>query len=115
MPHHLLPYRGVAHVAYIPNGKIVGLDRLVKLVDCFAHRLDLQERVTTQIAASLMTYLGARGAACLMDSEQSCMTQRGVKREGARVVTTSLLGEFETSPKLGQAFLSSIKRPLKNR
>lgn len=109
-PHHLLPYKGVAHVAYIPNGKIVGFDRIVKLVDCFAHRLELQERVTTQIAASLMQGLGARGTACLLDSEHSCMTQRGVRREGSRVVTTSLLGEFETNTELSQAFFSSITK-----
>lgn len=109
-PHHLLPYNGTAHVAYIPGGRIVGLNRLVMLVDCFAHRLELQERVTEQIAGALMAHLGAQGAACLMESEHACMTQRGVKREGARVVTTSLLGRFETDPRLAGALLAPIKR-----
>lgn len=109
-PHHLLPYSGEAHVCYVPGKRIVGLNRIVMLVDCFTHRLELQERATTLIAGSLMRYLGARGAACLMESEHTCMTKRGVKREGARVITTSFMGELERDPHLKRILLSSINK-----
>jgi GTP cyclohydrolase I len=108
-PHHLLPFSGTANVCYVPGGKIVGLNRIVMLVDCFTHRLELQERATALITISLMRHLNAKGAACLMESEHTCMTKRGVKREGARVVTTSFLGEFEKDPHLKRILLSSIK------
>jgi GTP cyclohydrolase I len=83
-PHHLLPSRGVAHVAYVPGGKVVGFGQLVKLVDALAHRLVLEEDLARQIADALVRHLGARGAACVLEAEQLCMTVRGEKRTGAR-------------------------------
>ena len=83
-PHHLLPSRGVAHVGYVPGGKVVGFGQIVKLVDALAHRLVLEEDLARQIADALVQHLGARGAACLLEAEQLCMTVRGEKRPRAR-------------------------------
>jgi GTP cyclohydrolase IA len=83
-PHHLLPSRGVAHVGYVPGGKVVGFGQIVKLVDALAHRLVLEEDLARQIADALVLHLGARGAACLLEAEQLCMTVRGEKRARAR-------------------------------
>jgi GTP cyclohydrolase I len=83
-PHHLLPSRGVAHVAYVPGGKVVGFGQIVKLVDALAHRLVLEEDLARQIADALVLHVGARGAGCVLEAEQLCMTVRGEKRAGAR-------------------------------
>lgn len=83
-PHHLLPSRGVAHVAYVPGGKVVGFGQLVRLVDALAHRLVLEEDLARDVADALVRHLGARGAACVLEAEQLCMTVRGEKRAGAR-------------------------------
>jgi GTP cyclohydrolase I len=83
-PHHLLPSRGVAHVAYVPGGKVVGFGQLVRLVDALAHRLVLEEDLARDVAEALVRHLGARGAACVLEAEQLCMTVRGEKRAGAR-------------------------------
>jgi GTP cyclohydrolase I len=83
-PHHLLPSRGVAHVAYVPGGKVIGFGQLVRLVDALAHRLVLEEDLARDVADALMRHLGARGAACVLEAEQLCMTVRGEKRAGAR-------------------------------
>jgi GTP cyclohydrolase I len=91
-PHHLLPSRGVAHVAYVPGGRVVGFGQIVKLVDALAHRLVLQEDLARQIADALVEHVGARGAACLLDAEQLCMTVRGEKRAGARAHAEAYAG-----------------------
>jgi GTP cyclohydrolase I len=83
-PHHLLPSRGVAHVAYVPGGKVVGFGQLVRLVDALAHRLVLEEDLARDVADAIVAHLGARGAACVLEAEQLCMTVRGEKRAGAR-------------------------------
>jgi GTP cyclohydrolase IA len=83
-PHHLLPSRGVAHVGYVPGGKVVGFGQIVKLVDALAHRLVLEEDLARDIADALVRHLGARGAACVLEAEQLCMTVRGEKRSRAR-------------------------------
>jgi GTP cyclohydrolase I len=83
-PHHLLPSRGVAHVAYLPGGRVVGFGQIVKLVDALAHRLVLEEDLARQIADALVDHVGARGAACVLEAEQLCMTVRGERRVGAR-------------------------------
>ncbi len=83
-PHHLLPSRGVAHVGYVPGGKVVGFGQIVKLVDALAHRLVLEEDLARDVADALVRHLGARGAACVLEAEQLCMTVRGEKRAGAR-------------------------------
>jgi GTP cyclohydrolase I len=99
-PHHLFPYRGVAHVAYMPAGKLVGFGRLGKLVECFAHRLTLQERITHQIAEALLQHLGARGAGVVLEAEQMCLALPGDKHDQSRVTTSAFLGEAAARPEL---------------
>ena len=88
-PHHLFPYRGLAHVAYLPAGKLMGFGRLGKLVECFAHRLTLQERITHQIAEALMQHLGARGAGVVLEAEQMCLALPGDKHDTSAVTTSA--------------------------
>jgi GTP cyclohydrolase I len=107
-PHHLLPLQGLAHIGYLPDGKLVPFSGLVRLLDCFAHRLEVQETVTKQVAEALMTYLGVKGAATVLESEQTCMTLRGVKRLGARVVTSHFAGAFASRADLRSEFLRSV-------
>lgn len=94
-PHHLLPYRGVAHVAYQPAGKLVGFGRLAELVDCFTRRLTLQERATYQIAEALREHLGARGAGCVIEAHQTCLALPGEKHDRSGVVTSAFVGEMQ--------------------
>jgi GTP cyclohydrolase IA len=94
--HHLLPFEGKAHIAYLPNGKVVGLSKLARVVDAYAQRPQLQERLTTQIADVLMDELQAKGVAVVMEAEHSCMTCRGVKKPGSVMVTSALRGECLT-------------------
>ncbi|MCL2782749.1 MAG: GTP cyclohydrolase I FolE [Propionibacteriaceae bacterium] len=96
--HHLLPFHGVAHVAYIPpaNGRITGLSKLARLVDVYARRPQVQERLTTQIADALVQHLGARGVLVVLECEHLCMTMRGVKKPGSRTVTSAVRGLLRT-------------------
>lgn len=110
-PHHLLPYRGVAHVAYIPNGRLIGFGRLAELVDCFTRRLTLQERATTQIAESLCRHLQARGAGCVLEAEQLCLALPGERHDGSGVVTSAFVGEMRDRPDLKARLLSGDARP----
>lgn len=93
--HHLLPFTGKAHVAYLPAGKVVGLSKLARLVDDFARRPQVQERLTTQIADALMEELNPLGAACVLEATHTCMTIRGAKKAGAVMVTSALRGVFK--------------------
>lgn len=93
--HHMAPIVGVAHVAYIPNEKIVGLSKLARIVEVFAKRLQTQERLTMQIAKTLMEALDAKGVAVSIDATHQCMTMRGVKKEQATTVTNYYLGQFK--------------------
>ena len=95
--HHLVPFLGKAHVAYIPgtDGRITGLSKLARLVDGFAHRLQVQERLTTQIAETLVDRLAPTGVVVVLEAEHLCMTMRGVKKPGARTVTSAVRGIFE--------------------
>ncbi|MGI8702615.1 MAG: GTP cyclohydrolase I FolE [Nocardioidaceae bacterium] len=94
--HHLVPFNGVAHVGYIPHpeGRITGLSKLARLVDVFARRLQVQERLTTQVADSLMRLLEPRGAIVVFECEHLCMTMRGVRKPGARTVTSAVRGQL---------------------
>ena len=83
-PHHLLPSRGLAHVAYVPGGRVVGFGQLARLVDALAHRLVLEEDLARQVAEALMVHAGARGAACVLEAEQMCLSVRGERRPRAR-------------------------------
>lgn len=96
-PHHLLPYRGRACVAYVPGGRVVGFGVLARLVDCFAHRLVIQEVLARRIADALVRHLGARGAACILDAEQMCVTVRGERRREARAHAQAFAGTMARS------------------
>ena len=92
--HHLLPFMGKAHVAYIPNGKVVGVSKLARVVECFARRPQVQERLTYQIARMLMDRLQAKGVGVIIEATHTCMTIRGVKKPGSVMVTSAMLGTF---------------------
>jgi GTP cyclohydrolase I len=102
--HHLLPFTGVAHVAYLPNGKVIGLSKLARIVDCYAKRLQIQEQMTEQITRCLDEHLDPLGAACVLVGEHSCMSCRGVKKHGAKMVTSSLTKEFLKPEVRGELF-----------
>lgn len=106
-PHHLVPYRGVAHVAYIPKGKLIGFGRLADLVECFTKRLTLQERATHQIAQSLMEGLGAAGAGCVIEAEQMCLALPGERHDQSGVVTSAFVGEMQQRPDLKARLLAA--------
>jgi GTP cyclohydrolase IA len=108
-PHHMFPYRGLAHVAYLPAGKLVGFGRLGKLVECFAHRLTLQERITSQIAEALMQHLGARGAGVVLEAEQLCLALPGDKHDSSTVTTSSFLGEAAERPDIRQRLFAAVQ------
>jgi GTP cyclohydrolase IA len=96
--HHLLPFTGRAHVAYLPDGKVVGLSKLARLVEGYARRPQVQERLTTQIADALMDELNPIGAVCVIEAVHTCMTIRGVRKPGSVMVTSALRGIFKESP-----------------
>lgn len=106
--HHMLPFYGKAHVAYIPNGKIVGLSKIPRLVEVFAKRLQVQERLTMQIAESLMEALQPLGVAVVIDALHLCMAMRGVEKSSSTTVTSAMLGCFRSSDRVRMEFLSLI-------
>ncbi|MFI5378784.1 MAG: GTP cyclohydrolase I FolE [Tepidisphaerales bacterium] len=106
--HHLLPFMGKAHVAYLPDGKVVGLSKLARLVDGYARRPQVQERMTTQICNALMEELNPLGAACVIEATHTCMTIRGAKKPGAIMVTSALRGIFKQNPASRQEILALI-------
>ena len=97
--HHLMPFIGSAHVAYMPSGLVLGVSKLARIVDCFAHRLQLQERLTEQIADFIMNNLKPKGVAVVLQASHSCMTIRGIKKPGSIMVTSALRGIFIRDPK----------------
>jgi len=104
--HHLLPFTGKAHVAYLPGGKVVGLSKLARLVEGYARRPQVQERLTTQIADALMEELQPVGAACVIEASHTCMTIRGAKKHGSTMVTSALRGIFKENASSRQEILS---------
>jgi GTP cyclohydrolase IA len=108
--HHLLPFFGKAHVAYIPNHKIVGISKLARLVDVFARRLQVQERMTSQIATTIMDKLDALGVAVVLEAEHLCMRMRGVEKQNSYVITSSLLGAFRSRVETRNEFMNLIRR-----
>lgn len=107
--HHMVPFFGKAHIAYIPGEQVVGISKLARLVECYARRLQIQERMTTQIADDIMKYLGARGAMVVINAEHLCMGMRGVKKPGANTTTSAARGVFADNENNARAeFLSLI-------
>jgi GTP cyclohydrolase IA len=104
--HHLLPFTGVAHVGYLPAGRILGLSKLARVVELFARRLQLQERLTTQVAGWLQAQLAPKGVGVVLEAEHLCMSLRGVRAAGARTVTSALHGRLRADPRSRQEFLA---------
>jgi GTP cyclohydrolase IA len=107
--HHLLPFIGRAHVAYLPNGKVIGLSKVARIVDVFARRLQIQENLTTQIAESLMNCLEPSGVAVVVEAKHLCMMMRGVEKQNSVMKTSCLLGVFKDDARTRSEFLSLLK------
>ena len=107
--HHLLPFFGRVHVAYIPDGKVVGLSKIPRMVEIYGRRLQVQERLTTQIAETLEATVQPKGVAVVVEAIHLCMMMRGVSQQNAFAITSSLRGEFETDPKTRGEFMNLIR------
>ena len=108
--HHLLPFFGECHVAYIPNGRIVGLSKIPRLVDMYARRLQVQERLTTQIAETIDTKINPKGVAVVIEAQHLCMIMRGVEKQNSVAVTSSMLGAFKDLQNTRSEFLNLIHK-----
>ncbi len=107
--HHLLPFYGKAHVAYIPNGTVAGLSKLARTVEVYARRPQLQEQMTAQIADAMEQYLHPKGVMVMIEAEHMCMTMRGIQKPGTKTVTTMVRGAFAQDYSLQQTFLQMVK------
>jgi len=107
--HHFMPFHGSAHVGYLPNGRIVGLSKLARAVEILARRPQVQERLTTQIADCIENVLDARGVGVVIEAEHLCMTARGIRKPGARMVTSAMRGHFREEANTRQEFLNLIR------
>lgn len=108
--HHMLPFFGKAHVGYIPSGKIVGISKLARLVDAYARRLQVQERLGNQVAQALTTHLAPRGCGVVLEAQHLCMVSRGVGKQNSTMVTSSMHGLFRDDGKVKQEFLDMVRR-----
>jgi len=108
--HHLMPFIGSAHVAYLPAGSVLGVSKLARIVDCFARRLQVQERLTDQIADFIMTSLKPQGVAVVLEASHSCMTIRGVRKPGSVMVTSALRGIFKKDPRSRNEIMSLMHK-----
>lgn len=106
--HHLMPFYGKAHVAYIPNGKVVGLSKLARTVEVYAKRLQIQERLTGQIADAIMEYLAPQGVMVMLEAEHMCMTMRGIKKPGSKTISVAARGIFENNTSLQNQFFQML-------
>ena len=106
--HHILPFYGKVHIAYIPDRKVVGLSKLARTVEVFARRLQLQEQLTGQIADALMESMQPKGALVMIEAEHMCMTMRGIKKPGSRTITLARRGVFESDPALEERFFRML-------
>jgi len=107
--HHLLPFFGVAHIAYIPNGKIIGLSKIPRILDMFARRLQVQERMTQEVAGMLQSKLNPRGVAVIIEAQHMCMQMRGVEKKKSYMSTSAMLGIFREDNKTRKEFLDIVK------
>jgi GTP cyclohydrolase I len=108
--HHLLPFFGRAHVGYLPRGRVIGLSKIPRIVDLYAHRLQLQERMTQQVATFLMERLDPKGVGCVVEATHLCTVMRGVRKQQATMVTSTMLGTFRRDPRTRTEFLTFIGR-----
>ena len=106
--HHMMPFIGKAHIAYLPDGRVLGISKLARIVDSFARRLQVQERLTGQIADFLMEHLKPKGVAAVIEASHSCTTIRGIKKPGSVMVTSALRGIFKSDPRSRSEVLSLI-------
>ena len=109
--HHMLPFFGRAHIAYLPSGRVLGLSKLARVAEVFARRLQVQERLTRQIATTLMEELRPRGVAVVVEAAHLCMVMRGVEKQNAVTITSSLLGEFKVNPATRAEFFAHVRAP----
>jgi GTP cyclohydrolase IA len=108
--HHMLPFSGHAHVGYLPDNKIIGLSKVARVIDVFARRLQVQERLTRQVADALMSVLGAKGVAVVMEASHFCMVMRGVQKQDSHTVTSAMLGKFREDPRTRAEFMELVRR-----
>jgi GTP cyclohydrolase I len=106
--HHLLPFIGKAHVAYIPDGKVIGLSKIARIVDMFARRLQIQENMTKEIAEAIMSVTGAKGVGVVIEAKHMCMMMRGVEKQNGSMTTSMMLGTFRSKPETRSEFLSLL-------
>ena len=109
--HHLLPFYGVCHIGYIPRGKVLGVSKLASIADAFAHRLQLQERLTNQIARTLMDSILPEGVGVIIEARHLCMMMRGVEKQHSKMVTSAMLGSFHDSAATRNEFLQLVHAP----
>ena len=108
--HHLLPFFGKAHIAYVPNGKVIGLSKIPRVVDVFARRLQVQERLTTEIADAITEAIDPQGVAVILEAQHLCMMMRGVEKQHSATVTSAMRGVFKTQLQTRNEFLSLVRR-----
>ena len=107
--HHMLPFYGHAHVGYLPNGKVIGLSKIARVIDVFARRLQVQERLTGQIADALMRVLDAKGVAVVLEASHFCMVMRGVQKQSSMTITSAMLGKFRQDTRTRAEFMGLIR------
>jgi GTP cyclohydrolase I len=108
--HHMLPFYGRAHIGYLPNGKIIGISKLARLVDVFARRLQVQERMTVQIGEALQKALHPKGVAVVIEGRHLCMMARGVQKQSSKVTTSEMIGTFRDDPRSREEFLNLLQQ-----
>ena len=108
--HHLLPFFGKAHIAYVPHGKVIGLSKIPRLVDVFARRLQVQERLTRQVGDAITEAINPQGVAVILEAQHLCMMMRGVEKQHSSTVTSAMLGVFKTQLQTRNEFLSLVRR-----
>ncbi|MDO4262685.1 MAG: GTP cyclohydrolase I FolE [Deinococcus sp.] len=113
--HHMLPFYGRAHVAYIPDSKILGLSKFARIVDLYSRRLQVQERITTQVAEAVEELLEPKGVAVLMEGVHLCMAMRGVQKQNSSTTTSAMRGLFRTDPRTRAEFMSAVQGTLRSR